>query len=696
MVEEATASAPTLPAAAERERANLLQAAAALIPARRGRARVGANPWPPTLQRLLWVIGGLALAILPHVPHVKAWVLLLAVLAASLRIATEVNRWRLPPKWLRGALAFVALLAVLLNYSTLNGIDAGTALLIVMAGMKLLETHSVRDLTVIVFLSYFALFAAFLYNQSLLRLPYMLVAAWLLTVTLMRIHQTATSMSVREAAAITGKMFLQALPLAVLLFLLFPRLPGQFWAVVPARSQARTGLSEEMSPGDVSELSISGELVFRAKFAGTLPPPAQRYWRGPVLHYFDGRTWRMPRGGFVLQQVTNNGPTYEYELMLEPHQRRWIFPLDVVTRWPTRHTARVSDLQLLAEQPVSTLTSFRLQSGTSYQVSGPLPKAMRDADSRLPGGRNQRSIALAREMRERAGSDQAFVQAVLTKFREEQYFYTLEPPRLEFDSVDDFLFNTRRGFCEHFASAFTMLARAAGIPARVVTGYQGGEYNPLSGYLLVRQSDAHAWSEVWLEDRGWVRVDPTAAVSPERIERGLAAAFSDDESAPGRLMRNSALLNQLRFAWDAANTLWNNQVVSFGESQQRWLLEHLNIDDGSWEELGIALVLSLIAFFALLSAYLAWRFRPRAKEPLAQLYDQLCRKLARHGLPRAAHEGPSDYVERVLRTRPDLSSQLIEARSLYVGLRYGPATLGSQLIGSQLSRLKFIVNQLKV
>jgi transglutaminase-like putative cysteine protease len=513
----------------------------------------------------------------------------------------------------------------------------------------------------------------------------------------MRIHQTTTAMPVREAAWLTGKMFLQSLPLAILLFLLFPRLPGQFWAVVPARGEAMTGLSDEMSPGDVSDLSISGALAFRARFYGAMPPPAQRYWRGPVLHDFDGRTWRQPRTPFLQQGVTARGPTYEYDVMLEPHQRRWIFALDVPTGWPTRDAMRAPDLELWADQPIATLSSYRLQSATNYTVSGRLPHAMRAADLRLPAGRNQRSVALAHEMRAQAGSDEAFIAAVLAKFRNEKYFYTLEPPRLQLDSIDDFLFNTRRGFCEHFASAFTMLARAAGIPARVVTGYQGGEYNPISGYLRILQSDAHAWSEVWLEGRGWVRVDPTAAVAPDRIERGIEAALAEGgESLPGSYLRQSALLTRLQLAWDAANTFWNNQVVAFGEAQQRWLLDRLNLGDGSWQQLGIALVLGLIAFFGAMSAYLGWRFRPRAKDPLAQIYDQLCRKLAKHGLQRAAHEGPSDYVARVLRVRPELTSQLVETRNLYVALRYGPRSWGAQLNRSELSRLKFLVNQLKV
>jgi hypothetical protein len=237
-----------------------------------------------------------------------------------------------------------------------------------------------------------------------------------------------------------------------------------------------------------------------------------------------------------------------------------------------------------------------------------------------------------------------------------------------------------------------VLARAAGIPARVVTGYQGGEYNPMSGYVVVRQSDAHAWSEVWLEGRGWIRVDPTAAVAPERIERGLDAALSESESVPGRALRQSALLSQLRLAWDAANTFWNNQVVEFGEAQQRWLLQRLDIEDPDWRTLGIGLVIGGALFFLALSGWLAWRFRPHKKDAVAQVYAQLCRKLARQGLPRLPHEGPSDYVARVMRARPDLSTQLAEARKLYVNLRYGPAPLAT----TQLSRLKFVVNQLKV
>jgi len=648
-----------------------------------------ARRFPLFTQQLIWVAGCFALTVAPHLGDVRLWLALLAAATVIWRLAIELRHWRLPHKWLRIGIAFAAMLGVLATYRTLNGLEAGTAFLIVMGAMKLLETRSRRDLTIVLFVAYFLLFAGFLYHQEPVLLPYMLVAAWILTATLMRIHQTAP-VTASEALRATGKVFLQALPFAVLLFLLFPRLPGQFWAV-PPRQQTMTGIDDEVSPGDVSELSVSGQIAFRVKFAtDELPQPSQRYWRGPVLHDFDGRTWRRPQYPYVERPLVPTGESYDYRLVLEPHNRFWLFALDAPTRWP-RGARRTFDYQLLTSRRVSTLRAYDLQSNTGYRVDGPLPRLLRQADLRLPPNRNPRAVQLAQKMRAAAGSDLAFVQAVLTMFREQEYFYTLEPPRLEQDSVDDFLFNTRRGFCEHFASAFTMLARAAGIPARVVAGYQGGELNPLNGYLIVRQSDAHAWSEVWIEGRGWVRVDPTAAVAPERIERGLTAAISDEESVPGRIFARSTLLAQMRNAWDALNTYWNDNVIGFGQEQQRSLLAALGIKDPDWRQLGIGLVIAVIAFFACLSLYLAMRYRPPRRDPLVQTYEQLCKRFAKRALPRAAYEGPNDYLSRLAAQRPDLARELDEVRQLYVSLRYGPAPLASEL-----SRLKHLVNQLKV
>lgn len=645
---------------------------------------------PPLFaQQLAWVSGCFALTVVPHLGDVRIWLVALAAAAVAWRLAIALRSWPLPHKWLRIAIALAALLGVLSTYRTLNGLEAGTAFLIVMGALKLLETQNRRDLTIVVFVSYFLLFAGFLYDQRMLLLPYMLVAAWIVTATLMRIHQAAPSEPLQALGA-TGKMFLQALPLAVLLFLLFPRLPGQFWAV-PARQSAITGIDDEMSPGDVSELSISGAIAFRVKFAGEdLPAARERYWRGPVLIDFDGRTWRRAHRPYPEGALTPTGQAYDYRLVLEPHNRFWVFALDAPTRWPPE-TRRTFDHQLLAPRRVSTLTAYELRSHTSYRVEGPLSPALRDAALRLPAGRNPRTLDLARRMRAAADSDEDFIEAVLTMLSTEEYFYTLEPPRLETDSVDDFLFNTRRGFCEHFASAFTTLARAAGIPARVVTGYQGGDFNPLSGYLIVRQSDAHAWSEVWLDGRGWIRVDPTAAVAPERVERGIDAAISDRESVPGRLFVRSSLLSQVRHAWDALNTYWNDHIVGFGQKHQRSLLAWLGVENADWRQLGAGIALALIGFFAALSLMLALRYRPARRDPAVRAYEQLCRRLARCGMQRAPHEGPNDYLTRVAAARPEIAREIEEMRALYVALRYAPMPLDTQL-----SRLKFLINQLKL
>lgn len=646
---------------------------------------------PDAAQRMCWILLALAIAVLPHLSHLPIWLIAIAVATCAWRLLIELKGWNLPPRLVRTAVACGMLACVALSYRTLNGLEAGTAFLVLLAGAKLLETRGTRDLTMLVFVSYVLLFAAFLYEQSLLHLPYLLIAAWVLTATLLRLHESGTAMPVRTAFATTGKMLLQAIPVAVLLFLFFPRLPGHFWAL-PARGSSISGLSDEMNPGDVSDLSLSGSIAFRVKFDGEPPPPAQRYWRGPVLHEFDGHTWRRPRGAyFQSQELLQAEPGYSYRLTLEPSNQRWIPALDVATEWPENRAVRTSDWQVVTRDPISTLSAFTLRSAPNYRAGTALPTLMRRADLGLGGKLNPRTRALAQELRAHATSDQEYMQTVLKKFHDEKYFYTLEPPRLAANPMDEFLFDTRRGFCEHFASAFTLLMRAAGIPARVVTGYQGGEMNRLGNYLIVRQSDAHAWSEVWFDDRGWVRVDPTAAVAPERIERGLDAAVAADEPVPGRFVTHSELLSQLRFAWDAANTFWNDRVVGFDDKEQGRVLNWFGVENADWRTLGIALTLTICAFFALLAAYLAWRFRPPRVDAAAQSYLQLCRKLARVQLARAPHEGPSDYLTRAAASRSDLARELAEIRSLYVSLRYEPAPMPAVL-----SRLRYLVNRFEI
>jgi transglutaminase-like putative cysteine protease len=490
-------------------------------------------------------------------------------------------------------------------------------------------------------------------------------------------------------------MLPQALPFAVLLFVFFPRLPGQFWAL-PSRSEATTGLSDEMSPGDVSTLSLSDALAFRVHFDGDAPPPEQRYWRAIVMSQFDGRTWRANRDISTILQpghITATGTVYSYRLALEPTQQRWLPALDMPVTWPTGwpvpRSLMTVDMVLVSPQPVTSLATLQLQSASSYTADAKLPRFARQVNTALPKGRNPRTQELATQLRSEVDSDSAYVQRVLQKFRQEKFYYTLEPPTLGVEAIDDFLLNTRSGFCEHFASAFTVMMRAVGIPSRVVTGYQGGEFNSMGEYYILRQSDAHAWSEVWLEGSGWVRVDPTAAIAPQRIERGMDAALGADEPVPGRMLRRLSILNQLRLSWDAVNAFWNDHIVAFNIDEQREIFRWFGLTDLHASTYAKAILFAFIGFASLLAAWLAWKYKPVPRDPAATAYEALKRKLAKHQLRCEPHEGPIDFLTRAAASHAQ-SELLNELRDLYVAMRYGPRPNVQML-----SRLRYLVNQVR-
>jgi protein-glutamine gamma-glutamyltransferase len=649
-------------------------------------------PAAAPVHGLGWVLAALAIAVMPHAPYLPAWVSLLLLAIGAWRWTAGQRGWPLAPRALRMLIVLLATVAIFGTYRTLNGIEAGTALLVLMAAAKLMETRGSRDLTVLIFIAWFLLYAALLRNQGLLQLPWLLGSASLTTVALMKVHADATSAPALNLARRALALLVQAVPVAVLLFLLFPRLPGPFWGL-ESGSQARTGLDDEMTPGDLSELSASGAVAFRVRFHGATPPPEQRYWRGPVLHEFDGRSWRRPRAqAFPSQEVRFAGAPLGYQIALEPHSRRWILALDLPVQWPEREVFQTYDFTLLSARPVGSVTAYELVSHPRFVAGVELPESLRRKDLSLPGdGTNAGSVALGRALASRHDGDvRGIVRELMRMFREQPFEYTMRPPRLADNAVDEFLFETRKGFCEHYASAFTFVMRAAGVPARVVTGYQGGEFNPYGGYLIVRQSDAHAWSEVWVEGAGWLRVDPTAAVAPERIRRGLIDAVGADEPVPGRLRDASTLWMQFELGWDAVNDFWNQRVVRFDADAQFDLLERLGIDEPDWRALGLGLAASLAAFFVALSAYLGWRHRPPRKDWPARLHGVVVQRLRRRGLEPGPVEGPIAFLLRAEQTCPDLARPLREIRVLYAAQRYGPAPRPDEL-----QRLKHLVNALR-
>jgi transglutaminase-like putative cysteine protease len=644
----------------------------------------------PALRGLGWILAALVVAIGPHLAALPPWATLLVAAACAWRWAADRRGWPIAPRWVRLAALVLVPLTVFGSYRTVNGIEAGTVFLALMAGVKLLETRGSRDLTVLAFIAYFLLYAAMLRNQQLTQLPYLLAGVAFVTAALLRVHAGETGRSSRDVLLRAGALTLQALPLALLLFVLFPRLPGPFWGVAAGQS-ARTGLGDEMTPGEISDLSVSGNVAFRVRFDGPVPPPVQRYWRGPVLHEFDGRTWRRARAqAFPEQDVRMLGDPVDYQITLEPTDRQWILALDIPSAWPEREAYRTYDFQLVSPRRLTEVSSFRLRSYPRFVAGVDLPVTLRRKSLQLPPEGNPRSRALAAELAARHGDALAITEAMLRMFREQPFVYTLNPPRLADNAMDEFLFETRRGFCEHYASAFTLVMRAAGVPARVVTGYQGGEFNPIGGYLIVRQSDAHAWAEIWVAGRGWLRVDPTAAVAPERIEQGLIRAVAESEPVPGRLRDASELWSQVTLGWDTVNDFWNERVVRFNAASQMDLLERLGIDDPDWSTLGLGMAAGLAAFFTGLSLYLAWRFRAPPQDWPARLHAIVARRLRRRGLERGPAEGPVAFLDRAAAVCPDLAGDLSSIRGLYAGLRYGPRPSEDDL-----RRLKHLVNRLR-
>jgi transglutaminase-like putative cysteine protease len=641
-------------------------------------------------RRLAWATAGLVAALGPHLLRLRPWVSAFVLGACAWRLAAERLGWRLPGTLLRGFVAVAVTGGVLLSYSTITGLDGGTALLALMSALKLLETRGARDQTILIFIGWFLCLASFLYAQDVVTAAWVLPTVWLLAAALLRVSRRGRDGPAIGPFRTTGAMLLKAAPVALVLFAFFPRFAGSFWGA-PSSERALTGLAEDMSPGDISDLTQNDVVAFRVRFDGELPPRRERYWRGVVLSDFDGYTWR--RGSlqyFRRPRVRTEGTPVDYTVTLEPTGQQMLFALDMVGDWTPGIADQSWDFSLRTRRPIHAVVRYHARSHTDYQAGPELERSLENLNLQLPPNRNPRALRLAREMRAAAASDAAFMRAVLERFRNEDFRYTLTPPGLSRDSVDDFLFDTRQGFCGHFASAFTTLMRAAGIPARVVGGYQGGDWNPIGGYLIVRQSHAHAWSEVWLPGRGWIRIDPTAAVAPERVERGIEASFAGSELLPGALMRNSEFLWQAGMLWDRMNAAWNDWVVNFDLATQESMLTDLGFDDPDWRAFATALVIGLAVGFAILAAWLAFERRPRALDPAAAAYGRFLKRLARRGIEPAVAEAPRAFAQRVRRLRPDLSVPALAITETYLRVRYGPEPAAADLerLRSQVARFR--------
>ena len=572
---------------------------------------------------------------------------------------------------------------VLAQYGSLFGREAGVALLVLFLGLKLMEMRARRDHFVVIFLCFFILVTGFFESQSILTAAASLLAVVGLLAALLTMQFGQREVSLRRRLTTVGVMLLQALPLAAALFVLFPRINGPLWGLPGDAHSGSTGMSDTMSPGQISSLASNDDVAFRVQFEGRAPAQSQMYWRGPTLGHFDGKVWRAVQadiGPRPAAQATlpEGGEALYYRTTLEPNSRRWLFALDVPASVPSAPNLAVSvtpDFDMLAAEPLTTRTRFNASARLDALIGlNETPLSLQNW-LQLPPGHHRRTLELASRWRNEEADNGVLVKRALAMFHDADFRYTLNPPLLEDNPVDRFLFETRAGFCEHYSSAFVVLMRALDIPARVVTGYQGGEANPADDYWIVRQADAHAWAEVWLAGKGWVRIDPTSAVAPERIEKGSAALNRQRGLASEGLpsLADLALYRHLRFSIDAVSHGWNQWVLSYDKGRQKSLLGSIGLDSTQPQEIAAALgvVLALVIAGVALTT-----LRPSVKrDAVESAYDTFCARVAAIGAPRLQAETASRYLERIdPLLEPDDADLAREIVLTYSQLRYDPGT----------------------
>jgi transglutaminase-like putative cysteine protease len=602
---------------------------------------------------MFWVIGTLCIAMFPQVLAMPANLALITLLPVAWRLAAEIRRWRPLPMLLRVLATALGTAALVFTYGGLMGRRTAVSMLALMLSLKLLETFRTRDARIVASLSLFLCGTQFLFSQGMHMVLYSAACVLSALIALMYLHR-------REAYACTGKvpetgrkllgelgyglrLVALALPIGLVFFLFFPRWGSPLWGIPEEALDASSGLSDSMTPGSIQSLFMDDTPAFRATFQGDLPSHSELYWRGPVFWEFDGRTWQ---SGYMSRNLrADTKPDLEtapwhYEIQMEPTERQWIFALDYPALVP-RGAHLHMDYQLHARRPITQLSNFVLASNPEFTDSPNLKMTFRRAALELPLELNPRTRAMMVNWRAEASTDAEIVRRALQMFRQQEFRYTLNPPLLTRDTVDEFVFETRAGFCEHYASAFTVMMRMAGIPARVVTGYQGGYFNEIGSYMLVRQSDAHAWSEVWLPGTGWSRIDPTAAVAPERVDRSATELFAQ------RHMFDFEWLRQARNAFDLIQRSWNDWVIAFSADRQSRLLSGLGWDMLDSAKLVVAMIAGALlvgGVVFLLAPYLLKYGNRRKRDPVLLAWQRFLRKLARSGYRPSPSMGPMELA----------------------------------------------------
>ena len=657
--------------------------------------RAAARPWRDRLGALprdtrdtLFMLVLIAWTIAPHLLRLSPWLGTLCAFVLAWRTRLALRQGALPGR--------VSLLAVLLlaagmtwwTHRTLLGRDAGVTLLVLLMALKTLELRARRDALVVFFLGFFLVLTNFLYSQSLPTALAMGVSVWGWLTALTLAHMPAGTPRLRDAGALAARAALVGTPIMVALFLLFPRI-GPLWAL--PGSGARTGLSEQLRMGDVAELAQDDSIALRIKVAGPALPAHALYFRGPVLSRYDGTEWRVEpslirMGDALPNDIELAGPATRYELTLEPLRIAW---LPLLEHTPLRPDSQplLDNLRASADDsgqwrlrsPLSQRVQLTAQAWTGAHRGLGVSEAQMRELTELPARLHPRTRAWARalasqpELRQAQASQMA--AAVMQHIREAGFSYTLSPGRYEGDAVDGFWLDRREGFCEHFASAFVVVMRSVGIPARIVTGYQGADAVVADGWQVVRQSNAHAWAEYWQAGKGWQRADPTAAVAPDRIDRGSALQAPKGLVAGALDAVDPGLRLRLRQWAEALDQRWNLWVLSYGRQQQFKLLQNLGFETPDATDLARFLGL-LVAGAALVGAAWAWR-DARQRTPWQRLQARIASALEALDVPAPVHAGPGGLAQQVSRVHGTAGAALAHALRSLEAMRYGPHDVGS-------------------
>ena len=622
---------------------------------------------------LIFLLTSIGLIALPHIYHISTAVFSFFTLLLIWRF---IGIWR--SHWLpnRFLIFLLTLTGIFLLYSQHQGIigrDAGTSLFITALGLKLLEIKQERDLYLIIYLAFIVAASQFLYEQNILMAGYILFVCCVLLATLISINSIKRDNLLALKTAAT--LIIQAVPIAVVMFVLFPRVEAPRWMLFNNPNEARSGLSDSMEPGSISKLGLSGELAFRVKFDGAIPPLNQRYWRGPVLSLTDGKRWTQTKNMFFKRfqdKIEYKGRPYRYTLMMEPQHKNWVFALDMPEQFASKLSMN-ANYQLTTSESPDKRAEYKVTSYSDYNT-GYITRTEYRENLQLPDPPSARVIDLVTRLHGFEASPEKFIEALMQHFKQEQFIYTLMPPLMEDNPIETFLFDQRAGFCGHYASAFVYLMRVADIPARVVTGYQGGELNTVGNFLEIRQANAHAWAEVWLNNRGWVRIDPTTAIEPERIEQNIDI---DQQIASGavsfiaidsEVAQSLSWLKEARQLWGSLDYSWQRWVINYSAANQSRFLSSLGIQTLK------QMIYWLVVIIALLTGMLSWillRRKPQSIEKVLIIYQQFCNKLAKAGLFRKPGEGAIDFADRIKQTYPEHSEAVDGITGLFVKLRYG-------------------------